>query len=74
MPTTEREQLGDIARRCEAAVKAIDGVVNAAGVNLRQPVDEITLEAGSHARLGLAVPFFFTREFGRKCVNGDTDR
>ena len=61
-----REQLGDIARRCEAAVNAagIDGVVNAAGVNLRQSVDEITLDSWDCTLdLNLAVPFFFTREF-----------
>lgn len=63
---TERDQLGDIARRCEATVNAagIDGVVNAAGVNLRQPVEEITLDSWDRTLdLNLAVPFFFTREF-----------
>ena len=63
---TEREQLGDIARRCEVAVNAagIDGVINAAGINLRQSVDEITLDSWDRTLdLNLAVPFFFTREF-----------
>ena len=43
----ERENLGEIAERCKAvfAQSAIDGVVNAAGVNLREPVDEVSLES-----------------------------
>ncbi len=39
-------------------------VVNAAGVNLRQPVDEVTPESWRQTLdLNLAAPFFFAREF-----------
>ena len=58
--------LPDTARRCERAFGRVDGVVNSAGVVLRQPPDEITLEGWSHTlNLNLAAPFFFSREFVR---------
>ena len=62
----ERENLGEIAEQCKAvfAPSAIDGVVNAAGVNLREPADEVSLESWDFTlNLNLSVPFFFTREF-----------
>jgi len=63
---SQRENLAEIARKCKSksANGVVDGVINAAGVNLRQPVDEITLESWDLTlNLNLAIPFFFTREF-----------
>lgn len=62
----DREQLAEVARRCKAEISAaaIDGVINAAGLNLREPVDEISLQSWDQTlNLNLSVPFFFTREF-----------
>jgi len=59
-----REDIPGIAKRCRRSLDSVDIVVNAAGVNLRQPVDEITLESWDRTiDLNLAAPFFFTREF-----------
>ncbi|MCP4490953.1 MAG: SDR family oxidoreductase [Gammaproteobacteria bacterium] len=63
---SQREALVDIARQCKAKSQrhVVDGVVNAAGVNLRQAVDDITLDSWDLTlNLNLATPFFFTREF-----------
>ncbi len=63
---SDRDQLAEIATLCKAKIRPgrVDGVVNAAGVNLRQPVDEVTLSSWDLTlNLNLAVPFFFTREF-----------
>jgi NAD(P)-dependent dehydrogenase (short-subunit alcohol dehydrogenase family) len=62
----ERKNLHEIANQCKAAFadSGIDGVVNAAGVNLREPVDQLTFESWDFTlNLNLSVPFFFTREF-----------
>ena len=62
----DREELGRVAGRCKAAVSpgVVDGVVNAAGVNLRQAVDEVSSDSwDTTLNLNLAAPFFFTREF-----------
>lgn len=61
-----REQLVDIAAQCKSLVKAgyIDGVVNAAGLNLREPADQVSIASwDATLNLNLSVPFFFTREF-----------
>ena len=63
---SERENLSEIATQCKVAASAsgIDGVVNAAGINLREGVEDITLESWDLTlNLNLSVPFFFTREF-----------
>jgi len=70
----QRDQITDIAALCKAAAKSgrIDGVVNAAGLNLREPVDEVSLESwDATLNLNLSVPFFFTREFvpEMRCAN-----
>jgi NAD(P)-dependent dehydrogenase (short-subunit alcohol dehydrogenase family) len=58
-----REQLTDVATRAALPFGAIDILINAAGVNLRQAVDEITLESWDQTiNLNLAVPFFLARE------------
>jgi NAD(P)-dependent dehydrogenase (short-subunit alcohol dehydrogenase family) len=62
----QRDQLGDIATQCKTAVDSgrIDIVVNAAGLNLRQPPESVSLESwDATLNLNLSVPFFFTREF-----------
>ena len=63
---SDRSAIGEIAAACKSrfASGAVDGVVNAAGLNLREPVDQISLESWDlTVNLNLAVPFFFTREF-----------
>jgi len=62
----QREQLVEIAAQCKSMVKPghIGGVVNAAGLNLRETPEAITLDSwDATLNLNLAVPFFFTREF-----------
>lgn len=59
-----RENLEQYANECLSAFTQVDGVINAAGVNLRQPVDEITLDSwDTTLNLNLAAPFFFSRFF-----------
>ena len=59
-----REQLADVARQCRQPFGTVEILVNAAGVNLRQPPTEISLESwDATLNLNLAVPFFFAREF-----------
>ena len=63
---TEREALRDVAERCRSGLPSgvVDGVVNAAGINLRQDVDEVSIDTWDMTlNLNLAVPFFLTREF-----------
>jgi gluconate 5-dehydrogenase len=62
----QRDQLAAIAAQCKAsiAVGHIDGVINAAGLNLREHVDTVSIESwDATLNLNLSVPFFFTREF-----------
>ena len=62
----ERESLADVAEACKATRSsgAIDIVVNAAGLNLREPPDEVSIASwDATLNLNLSVPFFFTREF-----------
>lgn len=59
-----RNQLTETAARCRQAFDTVDIVVNAAGINLREPVDEISLASWDQTlNLNLATPFFFAREF-----------
>lgn len=63
---SEREALPEIASRCRSRLSSglVDGVVNAAGINLREAVDEVSIDSwDSTLNLNLSVPFFFTREF-----------
>jgi len=58
------EDLSNIASSCKKIHRPIHGLVNAAGVNLRQPVDDISIESWqSTLNINLAAPFFFSREF-----------
>lgn len=59
----DRARLPAIAARAALPFGPIDILINAAGVNLRQPVEEITLESwDTTLNLNLAVPFFLARE------------
>ena len=59
-----RDALPDIAERCRQACSPVGIVVNAAGINLREPVEDISAASWDRTiDLNLAVPFFFTREF-----------
>lgn len=58
-----RDSLAEIAKQAADPFGAIDILINAAGVNLRQPADEITLGSWDETlNLNLAVPFFLARE------------
>lgn len=61
---TDLQSIPDIASSCRAAFAQVDGVVNAAGVTLRVPPEEITLDGWNDTlHLNLSAPFFFSREF-----------
>jgi NAD(P)-dependent dehydrogenase (short-subunit alcohol dehydrogenase family) len=62
----QRDQLPAIATECKSSLATghIDGVVNAAGLNLREHVDTVSIESwDATLNLNLSVPFFFSREF-----------
>ncbi len=60
---SDREQLAEIAALAADQFGSIDVLINAAGVNFRQPVDKISLESWDQTlNLNLAVPFFLARE------------
>jgi NAD(P)-dependent dehydrogenase (short-subunit alcohol dehydrogenase family) len=53
-----------IAAACASAGHAVDIIVNAAGVNLRQPFQQVTAEAFDlHMALHLRAPFLLTQSF-----------
>jgi NAD(P)-dependent dehydrogenase (short-subunit alcohol dehydrogenase family) len=59
----DRDSLAGIANQAADPFGTIDILINAAGVNLRQPADKITLESWDETlNLNLAVPFFLARE------------
>jgi len=59
----DRDLLPKLAGRAAAAFGRIDILINAAGVNYRQPVEEITFDSWDKTlNLNLAVPFFLARE------------
>ena len=59
-----RNALPEVAERCRRAFGQVEILVNAAGINLREPAEEITHASWDRTiDLNLAVPFFFTREF-----------
>jgi gluconate 5-dehydrogenase len=64
---TDRANLGDVAAAAASHFGAQTVLVNAAGVNLREPWDRITSESwDSTLGVNLATPFFLARE----CVPG----
>lgn len=59
---SDRHQLADIAQAAAKPFGDVDILINAAGVNLRQSVDDITIESWDQTlNLNLAVPFFLAR-------------
>jgi NAD(P)-dependent dehydrogenase (short-subunit alcohol dehydrogenase family) len=59
----DRGALATTAASALSAFNRVDILVNSAGVNLRQPVDEISFESWDQTlNLNLAVPFFLARE------------
>ena len=51
------------AKDCLSQFGNIDGVVNAAGINLRQQTEEVSIESWNQTlNINLAAPFFFSRE------------
>lgn len=61
---SDRAAIPDVADQCRRAVGTVGIVVNAAGINLREPAEEISPESWDRTiDLNLAVPFFFAREF-----------
>lgn len=60
---SDRSKLAWIAECAALPHGPIDILINAAGINLRQPAEEITLESWDITlNLNLAVPFFLARE------------
>ncbi len=60
----DRESMVRIARRCQGAFNRVDGVINAAGVNLREAAEDISIDSWDRTlNLNLSAPFFFSREF-----------
>ena len=60
---SDRGLLSELAQSAALPFGAIDVLINAAGVNFRQPAEEITLESWDRTlNLNLAVPFFLARE------------
>ena len=61
----DRDSLAEVAAECASQCDGrIDGVVNAAGVNLREPAAEVSHRSWDLTlNLNLSVPFFFSREF-----------
>lgn len=67
----QRDDIERVAEECTGAFGRVDGVINAAGINLRQPWEEVTPESWDQTlNLNLAAPFFFSRCF----VPGMRDR
>lgn len=59
----DRANIAEFAARASDLFGTIDILINAAGVNLRQPADQITWDSWDQTlTLNLAVPFFLARE------------
>lgn len=59
---TDLGRMPDVARHAEGRLGGVDILVNAAGVNLRQPYEEVTPEAWTQQQaLHLGAPFFLTQ-------------
>jgi NAD(P)-dependent dehydrogenase (short-subunit alcohol dehydrogenase family) len=60
---SDLEQVPSIAKRAGQLLGPVDILINAAGVNLREPVERITVQSWEQTlNLNLAVPFFLARE------------
>ncbi|MFT5048326.1 MAG: NADP-dependent 3-hydroxy acid dehydrogenase YdfG [Porticoccaceae bacterium] len=65
---TDCDLLSDVAKQASESFGAIDILINAAGVNLRQPADEIMLESWDETiNLNLSVPFFSRVSWCQEC-------
>ena len=63
----ERDGLSEIVAEARSKLGAPSILINAAGINLREPVEDVTLRTWDDTlNLNLAVPFFLARE----CVPG----
>ncbi len=59
-----RSHIPEVAKECMEKFGRIDGVVNAAGINLRQSWEAVTVDSWDQTlNLNLAAPFFFSRCF-----------
>lgn len=59
----DTEAIGELTRAVTSNGEAVDILVNAAGVNLRQPFAEVTPETfDRHIKLHLSAPFFLTQK------------
>ena len=61
-----REQLAAVANQCKSNSDSgvIDGVINAAGITLRESAEQISHDSWDLTlNLNLSIPFFFSREF-----------
>ena len=60
----QRDTIEITAAQCGELYGHVDGIVNAAGINLRQPWEEVTPDSWDRTvNLNLAAPFFFSRCF-----------
>ncbi len=60
---SDLDRVPSIAERAGQLIGPVDILVNAAGVNLREPADRITVQSWEQTlNLNLAVPFFLARE------------
>ena len=60
----DRSAMTAVASQCMEACGRVDGVINAAGVNLREPAEEVSFDSWDRTlNLNLSVPFFLSREF-----------
>lgn len=64
---SDRSCLGDVARQASDLFGPPDILINAAGINLRQPADDISDETWDHTlNINLSTPFFLARH----CIEG----
>lgn len=60
----DKNNFGELRDKANAMAGSIDIIVNAAGVNFRQPAEDITPQSWDDTlNLNLSVPFFLSREF-----------
>ncbi|MXZ80395.1 MAG: SDR family oxidoreductase [Gammaproteobacteria bacterium] len=69
------EDLPGIAASCMEICEPVHGIVNAAGVNLREPAEDITLDSwNATLNINLAAPFFLSRAFVPQMVSAGFGR
>ena len=61
---TDKHSIESVGQRCLTSFGRVDGVVNAAGINPRQPAEALTIDTWDQTLdLNLATPFFLSRCF-----------